>query len=264
MEQARDFLDESEALAAILSDLDDADFEQPTQFKGWTINDVLVHLHFWNRGADQALTDPPAFEAATGRLMEALAGASLRGFENAEISERGTDLLDAWRALYRDMGERWASLDPKQRVKWVGPDMSVRSSMTARQMETWAHGQEVFDVLGIERAEQDRIRNVVVLGVNTFGWSFKVHGKPVPETMPHLTLTLPSRAVVEHGEAGSGNAISGPAVAFAQVVTQTRNIADTDLVVEGPVAREWMENAQCWAGPPETPPAPGTRFRKQA
>ncbi|MCY6382478.1 TIGR03084 family metal-binding protein [Hoeflea prorocentri] len=264
MEQARDFLDESEALAAILTGLADADFEQPTQFKGWTINDVLVHLHFWNRGADQALTDPPAFEAATGRLMKALAGSSLRGFENGEITERGTDLLNAWQTLYRDMGARWEALDPKQRVKWVGPDMSVRSSMTARQMETWAHGQEIFDLLGFKREERDRIRNIVVLGVNTFGWAFKVRGAPVPDEMPHLTLTLPSGATAEYGESGNANRIAGSAVAFAQVVTQTRNVADTDLSIEGPIAREWMENAQCFAGPPETPPAPGTRFRIEA
>ena len=76
MEQALDFLDESEALAAILPGLGDNDFERPTQFKGWTINDVLVHLHFWNRAANLSLTDPDAFKAVLASLMGRWAAAA--------------------------------------------------------------------------------------------------------------------------------------------------------------------------------------------
>lgn len=261
MEQAQDFLDESDALAAILSDLPDADYDRPTQFKGWTINDVLVHLHFWNGAADLSLTDPDQFTVVLEGLTGALRKGSLRDHENVEVKQRGGDLLATWMALYRDMGPRWTNLEPKTRVAWAGPSMSVRSSMTARQMETWSHGQEIFDLLGLQREEKDRIRNVVVLGVNTFGWTFKVNGLEVPETMPQVSLTLPSGAAAEFGEPGD-NRISGSAVAFAQVVTQTRNIADTELSVEGPVATTWMEKAQCFAGPPEAPPAPGSRYRQ--
>jgi len=35
------------------------------------------------------------------------------------------------------------------RVKWIGVDMSARSCLTARLMETWAHGQEIYDILGV-------------------------------------------------------------------------------------------------------------------
>ncbi|MEM9106653.1 MAG: TIGR03084 family metal-binding protein [Pseudomonadota bacterium] len=261
MEQAQDFQHESEALATVLSELPDADYERPTQFKGWTINDVLVHLHFWNGAADLSLTDPDRFQTVLAELMGKLGSGGLRGHENKEIKERGGDLLAAWTSLFRDMGPRWSELDPKTRVAWAGPSMSVRSSMTARQMETWAHGHEIFDLLGLQREEKDRIRNVVVLGINTFGWTFKVHGLDAPETMPQVLLTLPSGKAAEFGEPGNGQ-ISGSAVEFAQVVTQTRNIADTQLAVEGSVASQWMEHAQCFAGPPETPPAPGTRHRQ--
>ncbi|MCE8555965.1 TIGR03084 family protein [Ruegeria pomeroyi] len=260
MEQAGDFLAECQALDAVLDGVRGADWDRPTQFKGWTLNDVLVHLHFWNRMADLSLTDPAAFQA---RAAETLAGIGRDGFratENAMVTERGADLRAAWAAQYTDMAERWATLDPKQRLQWVGPEMSARSSITARQMETWAHGQEVFDCLGATRTETDRIRNIVVLGVNTFGWSFKVHGRPQPEMMPRLELTAPSGALWDFGEPGA-NRIAGPAVEFAQVVAQTRNIADTSLVVEGPVATEWMAIAQCFAGGPETPPTKGARHR---
>ena len=61
MQQAADFLAESEALYALLAGLPDRDFEQTTAFKGWTINNILGHLHMWNRAADLSLTDGEAF-----------------------------------------------------------------------------------------------------------------------------------------------------------------------------------------------------------
>ena len=56
-------------------------------------------------------------------------------------------------------------------------------------------------------------------------------------------------------------AIEGDAIAFCQVVTQTRNVADTSLSIRGERSRHWMSIVQCFAGPPETPPPPGTRHR---
>lgn len=262
MQQATDFLAESDALHAVLADVTSDKWETVTQFKGWTLNDVLIHLHYWNQMADLSLQDPDAFTARIGALFAKAKSEGLRPAENEAISLRGNELRDAWRELYKDIGTRWADFDPKHRVKWAGPDMSVRSSITARQMETWAHGQEVFDILGRERVEQDRVKNIVVLGVNTFGWAYQVNGKPIPETMPRLELTAPSGALWEFGEPGD-NRITGSAVEFAQVSAQTRNIADTSLNVEGPVAREWMSIAQCFAGGCEKPPAPGSRYRAE-
>lgn len=258
MEQAGHFLEESDILSAALNTLSPEDWDSPTQFKSWTFNDVLVHLHFWNQAADKAAMEPENTEIWK-EVGKGLAAGGLRPFENAKVALRGPDLFAAWQSHYKDMAARWSEFDPKMRVKWVGPDMSVRSSMTARQMETWAHGQEVFDTLGLKRADSDRIKNIVILGVNTYSWTFKVNGREAPGPMPALSLTAPSGAVWEFGEADGQNSISGPATEFAQVVTQTRNIADTSLSVTGPIAQDWMKHAQCFAGPPETPPAPGTR-----
>lgn len=255
---AADFAEECNVLATLIEGFDEADFDKPTQFKKWTANDVLVHLHFWNRAVDLSVTDPDAFQAMVGELGQRIQKGGLRAYENDIVKERGSALLSAWRELCSDMARRWAGFDPKMRLKWVGPDMSVRSSLTARQMETWAHGQEVFDFAGVRRADGDRIRNIVVLGVNTYGWGFQVRGQKPPEPMPKLLLTSPSGAVWEFGE--GPDTIEGSAVGFSQVVTQTRSVHDTDLKMSGESARLWMEEAaQCFAGPPETPPAKGSR-----
>ena len=138
LEQAKDFREESEALFALLDTLGDQGWEQKTQFKGWTINDVVAHLHFGNYAADLSLRDGAAFMAFMRGLASARtqAGGHL-GFTHAWLQgAQGRALLQQWRAFYLEMAERFATADPKMRVKWVGPDMSVRSSITARLMET--------------------------------------------------------------------------------------------------------------------------------
>jgi len=82
----------------------------------------------------------------------------------------------------------------------------------------------------------------------------------VPENMPYLLLTAPSGDLWEFGNKNNEESISGEAVSFAQVVTQTRSIYDVSLEVKGQVATEWMDIAQCFAGSPEKPPLKGTRF----
>jgi uncharacterized protein (TIGR03084 family) len=263
--QVQDFLDESSALHALLAPLRDADFERETQFKGYSIHDVVAHLHHWNWAADLALRDPQAFGLFAKQIVEAIsAGRRLPEIADAWLEGlRGPALLETWRAFYTGMAERFAAADPRARVPWVGPDMSVRSSITARLMETWAHGQEVYDVLGVERVATDRIRNIAQLGVRTFGWTFVNRGLELPESPPYVRLAAPSGAVWEWHEPREDERIEGSAAEFCQVVTQVRNVADTDLRVVGPTARRWMAIAQCFAGPPADPPAPGTRFRRE-
>ena len=260
-EQPIDFKDETIALHALVGPLDEAALGRPTAFKRWTIGDIVGHLHFWNRAADLALADGAAFDALAKDVMAHLrTGATLRAFEVRHLAGLGgTALVEAWRRYAVDMTERFAAADPSARVKWVGPGMSVRSSITARLMETWAHGQAAYDLLGVVRRNTDRIRNIAVLGVNTYEWSFKIRGETPPAPKPHLRLTAPSGQIWTWNEASETELIEGPAEEFCQVVTQVRNIADTRLKVVGRPAEAWMANAQCFAGPPETPPAPGTR-----
>ena len=62
MQQAIDFQQESESLADALRNLNDVDFKQKTQFKGWTIEDILGHLHMFNVAADLTLEDGAKFK----------------------------------------------------------------------------------------------------------------------------------------------------------------------------------------------------------
>jgi uncharacterized protein (TIGR03084 family) len=152
IQQAIDFRDESDAIFALLESLDSVDWARKTQFKSWTLNDIVAHLHMGNYMADLSLNDGDAFSDFMGKLLTSnklakgrldSTHAWLKGLKNRE-------LLDRWRDFYREMAERFSVAEPKRRVKWVGPDMSVLSSITARLMETWAHGQAIYDLLGEE------------------------------------------------------------------------------------------------------------------
>lgn len=269
--QIQDFREECDALAAVLEPLDDEAFAQPTLFKGWTLHDVVAHLHIFNWAADASIQEPERFDRFWTELGQSMAqGRNLRQATDAWLAsqagqggDRNRAVYLRWREFYPEMCDRLEGVDPKLRVKWAGPPMSARSSITARQMETWAHGQEVWDVLGLERVDTDRIRNVAVLGINTFGWTYRVRGREVPAEVPYVRLDAPSGAVWEWNDPASENRVEGTATEFCQVVTQVRNVADTRLRATGPIATEWMSIAQCFAGAAEPPPAPGTRDRAQ-
>ena len=171
----------------------------------------------------------------------------------------GRELLAPWHEYLTALCDALGKADPSLRLPWFGPDMGVRMFTTARQMETWAHGQDVYDLLKAARSNTDRIRNVAHIGVSTFGWTFANRGLPIPEEVPYVRLTAPSGAIWEWNEPSDANRVEGSAVEFCHVVTQGRNIADCKLTVVGDAATRWMAMAQCFAGGPEDPPGPGER-----
>lgn len=260
--QAFDYRDECDALHAVLEGASESAWNQPTQFKSWTFYDVLGHLHLFDRAAVATLDSPDAFGNFTAGIREARArGQTLTAYTREWLDGVSPpELLVRWHAFSREVAETYAALDPARRVTWGGLAMSVRSCISARQMETWAHGQAVFDALGKAREETDRLRNVAIMGVNTFGWSFANRKLTIPAPAPYVKLTSPSGAQWEWNAPSESERVEGSAVDFCRVVAQTRNVADTGLRIVGPVAASWMAIAQCFAGPPEEPPAPGTRF----
>jgi len=261
MQQAHDYLAEAAELANVVNHLPDTIFDRTTLFKSWTINDVIGHLYMFDVAALKTLQSSEEFKSFYSHITKRLdQGMTLLESQYSFLGKlSGRRLFEVWQKNSGAVGLAYGNANPKKRLQWVGPDMSAISSITARQMETWAHGQEVFDVLGIIRPAHDRIRNICHLGVATFGWSFKNRHIPIPEHTPYVCLTAPSGKLWEWNAPNSPHSITGTALAFAEVVTQVRNIEDTNLIVDGAVANQWMAIAQCFAGIPENPPSKGTR-----
>ena len=261
LKQAQDFKNESDCLFNILEALSEAEFERQTLFKDWSFNTILRHLHVWNHAANLALTNNKKWEIFSKTLKYNFKkGLNLNDFEKDFTKNlRGKELLHKWKDFYEKTSDNFRKEDAKKRVKWVGPDMSVISSISARHMETWAHGQAIFDTLGLRRKNKDSIINIVIMGKNTFNWSYKVNNLEVPKEAPYLKLVSPSGKVWEFNDKNNTNYIEGLAEEFCQVVTQVRNVKDLNLKVYGSISTKWMSMAQCFAGKAQMPPRPGTR-----
>jgi len=250
-QQAGDLREEGEALKEVLDDLGHDDWSRPTPFKNWTVNHVVQHLHGSDKMAVLSLKDAEAFEKA--KSDPEVVQSTMNPTEEAAV------LLDTWWSYFSEMCDLLGDSDPKRRVPWFGPDMGVMMFTTARQMETWSHGQDIFDMFGRTRLNTDRLKNIAVIGVRTFGWTFANRGMEPPGPAPYVRLTSPSGELWEFNDPDEENLVAGDAAEFCHVVTQGRNIQDVNLEVRGKVAEEWMAIAQCFAGPPEDPPAPGSR-----
>lgn len=261
--QVADLLEEGKELREFLATLDESDFDRVTQFKDWTVNDVVLHLHASDVQAIASATDAGAY-LALRRDIVAKRATGLSPIEEARSRYpgiKGRRLLARWSEHLEQLCVLLAAKDPASRLQWGGPDMGVRMFTTARQMETWAHGQAIYDLMAKERVVRPRIKNVAVIGVGTFGWTFTNRKLAVPSVAPYVRLISPAGEVWEWNTPARDNAVGGDAVEFCQVVTQVRNVADTRLAVTGDTARRWMDIAQCFAGPPSDPPAPGTRYK---
>ena len=246
---------ETAALWQILDPLRDSDWQRATPAPGWSIADQVAHLAFFDDAAVTAATRPEEFAALRAGLTD--------GSENADtIAARYRDLTPAqlrdWFGGARSaLLAAFASLDPSARVPWFGPPMSVASSVTARLMETWAHGQDIADTIGIDREPTARLRHVAHIGVAALPYSYAAHGLPVPVEPVRVELTGPSGEIWTWGSDGARDRITGPALDFCLLVTQRRHRADTAVVAAGPVADQWLSIAQSFAGPPGAGREPG-------
>jgi len=266
LQQIVDLRDEADELHRLLAGLGPADWDRATQFKQWTVNDILQHLHMGDAMGFAAATDPARFHALMTDIRTRRAGGLSRVEETRQRlgDLAGAPLLARWREHLSELCDALAAKGPNERLPWTGPDMGVRMFATARQMETWAHAQAIYDLLGLERpAASPRIRNIAEIGARTFAWAYRNRELPVPAAAPYVRLDTPFGEIWEWHAPSDTNAVTGDAIEFCQVATQVRNVADTGLAVAGDTARHWMGIAQCFAGPPETPPAPGTRYRAQ-
>jgi uncharacterized protein (TIGR03084 family) len=168
-----------------------------------------------------------------------------------------TEVLDWWRSARNGALRAFDGVGPEDRLPWFGPPMKAPSAVAARLMETWAHGQDVAEAMGVLRPPTDRLFHIADLGVKTFSWSFANRGLDTPKERVRVALRGPSGATRVWNDT-SEDAIAGRLDEFCLVVTQRRNFLDTSLVIEGDVARKWMEIAQVFAGPPGPGRPPNT------
>ena len=252
---ARDLADEQASLDAMVAELDESHWRRDTPARGWTIADQIAHLAFFDAASAQAIADPEAFATARDELVRAAFAEGVDEFTLHAFREMPPELvLTRWRANRATLDAAARGLSPETRLPWYGPDMSGRSFLTARLMETWAHGVDVADALEVDLTGSARLAHIVRLGVITRDWSYRVRAETPPEVSIAVRVDGVD-ATYEHGPHDADEVITGPALDFCLVVTQRRHLDDTALVT-GEWGRHWMLRAQAFAGGPTTGPAP--------
>jgi uncharacterized protein (TIGR03084 family) len=245
-----DLAAESDDLEALVAGLPEADWARPTPAAGWTIAHQIAHLAWTDHVALLAATDVDGFTESIQHAATDPYGFIDRGA--AEFLAPVPELLARWRSGRTALAHALSGVPAGIKLPWYGTRMSAASMATARIMETWAHGEDVADALGRVRTPTARLRHIAYLGSRTVGHSFAAHGRPFPDAPVRIELRGPDGDDWSFGPADAVNRISGPALDFCLLVTQRRHRADLSLVAVGPVADEWLDIAQIFAGPPGT------------
>ncbi|WP_347957439.1 TIGR03084 family metal-binding protein [Gordonia aichiensis] len=240
---------ESESLDDLVADLPDEAWATPTPAKGWTVAHQIGHLLWTDRVSLLSITDPDGFAAVVGEAMGDPLG-FVDAAAEAEAVRAPADLLADWRKTRARLGGALVAVPDGTKLTWFGPPMSAASMATARLMETWAHGLDVADALGAARVADDRIKNIVHLGVRTRNFAYLVNGLEAPTEEFRYEITAPSGEVWTWGPADASNVVRGPAVDFCELITQRRHLSDLALEIVGDDAATWASIAQAFAGPP--------------
>jgi uncharacterized protein (TIGR03084 family) len=243
-----DLTAESDELDALVAPLPDAEWNRQTPAAGWTIRHQIAHLAWTDQAALMAITDPAAFTAHVQRAAAEAGSFVDRGAE--EFLDEPAALLARWRDGRAALAQALLGLPSGEKVLWYGTAMSPASMATARIMETWAHGQDIVDALRMSRAPTGRLRHVAHLGVRTLGFAFAAHGRTPPAAPVRVELVAPDGQQWAYGPTDAADRVAGPALDFCLLVTQRRHRADLALVATGPIADEWLDIAQAFAGPP--------------
>jgi uncharacterized protein (TIGR03084 family) len=244
-----DLAAETAELVAVLRTLHEDEWATSTPAAGWTVRDQVTHLAYFDEAAVQSATDPTGFRTMVADLTADTGNAADR--VAARFRDRpGVEVLGWFERVRAEYLAEFAALDPRTELPWFGPPMSAASSVTARLMETWAHGQDVLDAVGRQRRPTSRLRHVAHLGVRTLGWSFRVRGLPQPTEPVRVDLSAPDGGRWTWGPETAADRVTGSAQGFCLLVTQRRHRAECDVTSVGPVADTWLDIAQAFAGPP--------------
>ena len=240
---------ESEALDALVDQLDAQRWAMATPAPGWTIAHQIGHLLWTDQVALTSITDEVAF----GEIIDASQSA-IDTFVDAAAAELAAlppaELLTNWRRTRNTLHAALRTVPDGRKLLWFGPPMSAASMATARLMETWAHGLDVADALGVQTSPSMRLKSIAHLGVRTRDFAFTVHGLTPPADPFRVELTALDGGLWTWGPEDAGQRVSGSALDFCYLVTQRRSRAKLGLVAHGVDTQKWLEIAQAFAGPP--------------
>ncbi len=248
-----DLTAESDQLDSWVADLDEAAWTTVTTPEGWTVAHQIAHLLWTDRASLAAIAAGDEWD-----MLVKLAMADPTGFVDSE-AERLVELppdslLHHWRDSRTRLADALAAVPDGTKIVWFAPPMSAASMATARLMETWAHGHDVAEALGLEVPRTERVRHVCHLGVRARGFAFQMRGLEAPDAEIRVELTSPAGEVWTWGPEDADDRVTGDAWDFGLLATRRRHRDDVDVRAEGEAADAWLDVVQTFAGMPGNDP----------
>jgi uncharacterized protein (TIGR03084 family) len=240
-----DLAAEQRALVDVLRSVSGDIWFSPTPAKGWDVRDTVAHL---------ADTDEIAVDTCTGGrrplndFAQTLSSAEDVTLWGVLLGRRrsGAEVLAWWEKAQAAERAVLASLDASARVPW-GLGMRVSSFITARLMETWAHGLDVRSTLGAEVPDTPRLRSVAWLAIRALPYAFGVAGVEAPGRPIRFELSGPDGGVWTFGPPDVPDVIRGDAGEFCRVFVQRLARADAStLIAEGDTADAALDVARAY------------------
>ncbi|GAA1952429.1 TIGR03084 family metal-binding protein [Amycolatopsis minnesotensis] len=219
------------------------DWSTDTPAAGWTIAHQIAHLASADANALIAIRTPEAF-AAVLKQTEAAGPRHADLDAAAGAAKPRAELLAQWRAGRTELAAALRGLPLDHAFPWFGSRLTPALMVPLRLMETWAHGQDIFDTLDVSRRPANRLRHVACLGVLGRELSFHAAGLPIPAAPFRVELTGPDGRLWAWGPEDAAQGIQGSALDFCLRVTHRRPLAETDLTAIGGDAQKWLEIAR--------------------
>jgi enediyne biosynthesis protein E11 len=240
----------------MVAGLDESQWQLPTPAPGWTIAHQIAHLTATFKMAAIAAADPAAFRTFTVGLSGNFA-ANVEAALTPFLKEPPAAMLNRWRSERENVTRALAAVPPGQVVPWLVRPLPPVILAAAGIMETFAHGQDIADALGLQREPTDRLGHLVGFAVLVWDFGYQARGMTPPEEEFRFEITAPSGELWQFGPPDAAQRIAGPAADFCLLVTRRRHRDDLALTATGAAADKWLDIAQAYRGPAGVGRTPG-------
>ncbi len=245
----QDLAQETEAFLGLLEQIGATRFSLVTPAAPWTVTDTVAHLAFFDDQQRFAILDPVGFGRSVAAAME-LDRSLVDVARDTYVDEAPDEVVEWFETSRADLLKTFHECDPGTRISWFGPSMGVASAVTARLMETWAHGVDLSDTIDVAPVASARLRHIALLAHRAMPFAYGAHGLELPSEPLRFELTGPDGELWSFGDDDATSIVLGSALELCLVATQRRHIADTSLVATTEEAARYLSLAQAFAGAP--------------
>jgi uncharacterized protein (TIGR03084 family) len=218
---------------------------QPTPARGWDVRDTIAHLADTDEMAIATATGAPGSLNARVEISASGEDVTFRGVLHGR-RRSGRDVCAWFESSTAALHEMFLAIDPNERVPW-GIGMRPPSLVSARLMETWAHGLDVYAAVGVAPTDTDRLAQVAWLATRALPYAYSVAGREPPGMPIRVELTLPSGEPWATGPADAPDRITGPAGEYCRVFVHRLAVDDaTMLHADGEAAADALRVARAY------------------